>query len=83
MEETIIVKKRNGTDVIYNHKKIKNAIYKAAIATVFDKENALKIANETTEIVNNTIHNIAGLSLFIHVEEVQDIVEKVLMKRYP
>lgn len=70
------IKKRDGREVPFNIEKITNAIFKAAQAAGGqDYETALKLAEEVTFILNERFRNtVPG------VEEIQDIVEKVLIE---
>ena len=70
------IKKRDGREVPFNIEKITNAIFKAAQAAGGqDYDTALKLAEETTFILNERFENtVPG------VEDIQDIVEKILIE---
>lgn len=70
------VRKRDGQIQNFNKTKIADAIYKAAVACDgSDRQVAEKLANQVEKLVNETFGNkIPG------VEQVQDIVEKVLIE---
>ncbi len=69
--------KRDGSLEPFNPEKIKNAIHKALVATqTEDGELAANIADEAIEIVRNRF---AGKTPTV--EDVQDIVEEVLIRR--
>ncbi|MEM3555550.1 MAG: adenosylcobalamin-dependent ribonucleoside-diphosphate reductase [Candidatus Micrarchaeia archaeon] len=70
------IKKRDGRIVEFDKSKITNAIFKAAVAVGGeDKELAEKLADQVVEIVNERFAG--GIPT---VEDVQDIVEKVLIE---
>ena len=70
------IKKRDGREVPFNIEKIANAIFKAAQAAGGqDYSTALDLAEEVTFILNERFKNtVPG------VEDIQDIVEKVLIE---
>ena len=70
------VRKRDGQIQAFNKVKIADAIYKAAVACDgSDRQTADKLANQVEKILNETFGSkIPG------VEQVQDIVEKVLIE---
>lgn len=69
--------KRDGSLEPFNPEKIKNAIHKALVATqTEDGELAANVADEVVEIVRNRF---AGKTPTV--EDVQDIVEEVLIRR--
>lgn len=70
------VRKRDGQIQNFNKTKIADAIYKAAVACDgSDRQMAEKLANQVEKVVNETFGNkIPG------VEQIQDIVEKVLIE---
>ncbi len=71
------IKKRDGRIVAFNVEKIADAIFKAAKGVGGNNyETALELAGEVVEIVNNTY-----IKEVPTVEQVQDIVEKVLVER--
>ena len=70
------IKKRDGRVVPFNIEKIAEAIFKAAReAGGNDYETALELAGKVVELVNNTY-----IDEVPTVEQVQDIVEKVLVE---
>ncbi|HHE75702.1 MAG TPA: ribonucleoside triphosphate reductase, partial [Candidatus Aciduliprofundum boonei] len=69
-----LVKKRSGDYVLYDRKKIANAIKKAFIETK-EVDNPEKVANELSRIVEERIKGYEVPT----VEQIQDIVEEVLM----
>lgn len=71
------IKKRDGREVPFNMEKIANAIFKAAQAVGGQNyETALKLAEEVTLLLNEKYKDsIPG------VEDIQDIVEKVLIEK--
>lgn len=77
------VEKRDGRIVQFNKQKVENAIYKAFLDDEFgDKynEEANENVKEMLERVVKKIDNKYKKDSIIHVEEIQDIVEDVLMK---
>ncbi len=69
--------KRNGAIVDFNQDRISNAIYRAAVSVGGrDKETATKLRDEVVKIIDKTFPE--GHTL--HIEEIQDIVEKVLIE---
>ena len=69
--------KRNGAIVDFNPDRISNAIYRAAVSVGGrDKETADKLAAQVVEVVEKTY----TADYKIHIEEMQDIVEKVLIE---
>ncbi len=71
------IRKRDGRIVDFNQEKITNAIFKAAVAVGgSDKERAKYLSDQVVKILNEEYdgHTIPS------VEEVQDIVEKVLIE---
>ncbi len=72
------VVKRNGAVVPFNRERITNAIYRAAVAVGGrDRETAEKLTDQTIKILKR---NCAQRQLPT-VEEIQDIVESVLIKK--
>ena len=71
--------KRDGTRVLFNPTKIVNAINKAMISaygSIFETDTAEEIAGHVT--------NLIGLEHSLTVEEIQDLVERLLMQsEYP
>jgi len=70
------VKKRDGTIVDFDRKKIENAIFKAAKAV---GGSDFTIAEKLTDQVVNILENKFGFNV-PNVEDIQDIVEKVLIE---
>ncbi len=70
------VKKRNGEVVSFNKSKITNAVKKALNATNNDPELSEDISNKVTEQLNKNFSKNQTPT----VEEIQDIVEKTLIK---
>ena len=69
--------KRSGAIVLFKKERISNAIFRAAVAVGGrDKKAADKLANEVVEILNNKYSH----ELTPCIEDIQDIVEKVLIK---
>ncbi len=69
--------KRDGAKVPYTQTRIANAIYRAAVAVGGrDKQTADDLARQVTDLLNETY----GSKRFPAVEEIQDIVEKVLIE---
>ncbi len=70
------IRKRDGRIVEFDRKKIANAVFKAFVATKSkDGRRAQDIAAEVAELIEKRITGIPG------VEDVQDIVEEVLIKK--
>lgn len=68
--------KRSGTKVSYKKNRIANAIYRAAVSVGGrDKKTADKLANKVEDILIKEYRNKVP-----HIEDIQDIVEKVLIK---
>ena len=71
------VKKRSGTIVPFNKERIANAIYRAAVAVGGrDKEKAEELSEEVVKLLNETFND----SEVPTIENIQDIVEKVLIE---
>jgi uridine kinase len=69
--------KRTGTVVPFNQDRITNAIYRAAVAVGGrDKEKAKELSNKVIELMNYSYKETSTL----HIEEIQDLVEKVLIE---
>lgn len=66
--------RRNGQVVPWNKNKIEVAIRKAFLSLELDSEPAVKIAEEVTERV------ITLNRAFVHIEDVQDLVQETLMR---
>lgn len=70
------IRKRNGALASYDNYKIANAIYKAAQSCgMHDFGNALELAKRVESVINERFHP----KSIPAVEEIQDLVEKVLM----
>ncbi len=70
------IRKRDGRIVEFDRTKIANAVFKAFIATkTSDGQTAGEMARQVEEILDERIKGIPG------VEDVQDIVEEVLIKK--
>ena len=70
------IKKRDGREVPFNVEKIANAIFKAAVASGGkDYDMALGLAYEVANILNQNMKGAIPT-----VEDVQDLVEKVLIE---
>jgi len=72
------VKKRDGTTVKFNTDKIKNAVLKAASAVDLDDEN---IGEIITQEVTSYLKIFFGEKGIPEVEQIQDLVEKVLIEK--
>src|SRR6056297_2262267 len=72
------VKKRDGTTVKFNTDKIKNAVLKAASAVDLDDEN---IGEIITQEVISYLKIFFGEKGIPEVEQIQDLVEKVLIEK--
>ncbi|MBT8391433.1 MAG: response regulator SirA [Ignavibacteria bacterium] len=71
------VTKRSGTIVPFNHNRIINAIYRAAVAVGGrDKEKAEELAEQVVKSLNEKFDEKATP----HIEDIQDTVEKVLIE---
>lgn len=69
--------KRSGAVVSFKKERISNAIFRAAVAVGGrDKKAADQLANEVVKILNNKYSQ--GTNP--HIEDIQDVVEKVLIK---
>lgn len=69
--------KRTGTVVPFNQDRITNAIYRAAVAVGGrDKEKAKELSEEVVKLINQNFSQVTTL----HIEEIQDLVEKVLIE---
>jgi len=73
------IQKRDGRVVQFDENKIENAVYKAFIACHM-LENAQLSAAKVKDVVLNIIDKRFRNNSIIHVEQVQDIVEDVLIK---
>ncbi|MFC2139473.1 ATP cone domain-containing protein [Bacteroidota bacterium] len=72
------VAKRNGAIVDFNPGRISNVIYRAAVAVGGrDKQKAEELAEEVIKYLENTFSE--GYTL--HVEEIQDAIEKILIEQ--
>lgn len=71
------IKKRDGSIALYNQDKITNAIFKAAVAVGGkDREKAQHLAQQVSDIINSKYKE----NHIPTVEEIQDVVEKVLIE---
>ncbi len=69
--------KRSGAVVTFKKERISNAIFRAAVAVGGrNKKAADKLANEVVEVLNKKYSH----ETTPHIEDVQDVVEKVLIK---
>jgi uridine kinase len=69
--------KRSGAIVPFNQDRVANAIYRAVVATGGrDKEKAGELADQVVKILNDKFN----AKSIPHIEDVQDIVEKVLIE---
>lgn len=69
--------KRSGAIVPFNQERITNAIYRAVVATGGrDKEKAGELAKQVVQILNEKFDE----NTCPHIEDVQDVVEKVLIE---
>jgi uridine kinase len=69
--------KRSGTTVPFNRDRITNAIYRAAVAVGGrDKARSEELTDQVIEILNREY----GGDRYPHIEEIQDVVEKVLIE---
>jgi uridine kinase len=69
--------KRSGAIVPFNKKRIANAIYRAVVAVGGrDKHKAEELSEQVVEILNDKF----TVSSTPHIEDIQDIVEKVLIE---
>ncbi|GBD87752.1 uridine kinase [bacterium BMS3Abin03] len=69
--------KRSGAIVPFNQERIANAIYRAVVAVGGrDKETAKKLSDQVVEILNEKFSG----GTTPHIEDIQDIVEKVLIE---
>ena len=77
MSEFNHVIKRSGARVPFNKSRIVNAIYRAAVAT---GERDRKLAENLANMVVNKLQDHIKSDQDPHIEEIQDIVEKVLIE---
>jgi len=71
------VVKRSGAVVPFNSERITNAIYRAAVAVGGrDKEKAQELSDQVVEQLNKEFND----GSYPHIENIQDIVEKVLIE---
>ncbi len=69
--------KRSGTTVPFNRNRIMNAIYRAAVSVGGrDKERADILAEKVIQLLERTFDD----DHLLHVEEVQDAIEKILIE---
>jgi len=77
MSNVTHVIKRSGAIVTFKKERISNAIFRAAVAVGGrDKGSAEKLADEVTVLINKKYSK----EIKPHIEDIQDIVEKVLIK---
>jgi uridine kinase len=77
MAKLTYVVKRNGALVPFNPDRITNAIYRAAVAVGGrDRERAESLARQVVRILEET----TPPGQYPHIEEIQDLVEKVLIE---
>ncbi len=78
MKSTIThVKKRSGAIVPFKQERIENAIYRAVVAVGGrDKEKAGELAEQVVQLLNEKFDE----KTCPHIEDIQDIVEKVLIE---
>ena len=70
--------KRSGAIVPFKQERVINAIYRAAVAVGGrDKEKAEELAEEVVKILNEKFDE----KTYPHIEDIQDIVEKVLIEK--
>ena len=70
------VTKRTGAIVPFNQERIANAIYRAAVAVGGrDKSTAQSLSEQVVELLNQKFPE----GTTPHIEDVQDVVEKVLI----
>ena len=72
---TVRLIRRNGTVVPWNESKIEIACRKAFLTTKEDAESAIKIARAVTARIRR------GDRAFVHIEDVQDMVQEELMRQ--
>ena len=72
------VKKRDGSVVKFDKKKIQQAIYKAALEVSRDSQEAARVSQKITDIVIRDILT-AYKNKICDIESVQDIIERALM----
>ncbi|MCK4694746.1 MAG: response regulator SirA, partial [Candidatus Cloacimonetes bacterium] len=77
MSKISFVIKRNGAKVKFNKDRIVNAIYRAAVEL---GERDRKIAEHLANQVVEKLGEINKKDHVPHIEEIQDIVEKILIK---
>ncbi|HEY6626778.1 MAG TPA: ATP cone domain-containing protein, partial [Ignavibacteriaceae bacterium] len=71
------VVKRSGAIVPFKQERVINAIYRAAVAVGGrDKETAEDLAEQVIQILNDKFDE----KTFPHIEDIQDVVEKVLIE---
>lgn len=69
--------KRTGAVVPFNQERVANAIYRAAVSVGGrDKETANSLAEKVVELINKKFPDVKTL----HIEDIQDVVEKVLIE---
>jgi ribonucleoside-diphosphate reductase alpha chain len=74
------IRKRDGSMVPFDGKKIENAIHGAALETLQDEPEAKNVSLRTTQKVIERIKEKTASNQDVTVESIQDIVEEVLME---
>jgi len=74
--------KRNDDKVVYNPKKIEQAVYKSSKAKNLSEKNAIRLSKKIKKEAESKLESYFNSSNdnSIHVEDIQDIVEKLLME---
>ncbi len=73
------VTKRSGQEVQFDAQKIKSAIEKANISI---DDTSLRLSNgQIEDVVNEVVNECENMGRAVHVEEIQDFVEKQIMKK--
>ncbi|MGM0471969.1 MAG: ribonucleoside triphosphate reductase [Bacillota bacterium] len=84
MSQEYMVKKRDGREVMYNINKVRNAVYKSALACDRDRTVADQLAAKVAEAVDEQVHDYwQQQGETIDVEKIQDYVELELMDLAP
>src|SRR4030042_7104976 len=76
----IKIKKRDGSIVVFNNEKIKNAIKKAAISVTNAEKKSEQISSKISSIVLKTINRNAPKKI-INIETIQDTIECAVMNQ--
>ena len=74
------IKKRDGREVAFDSTKISDAIYKAMVASGSPRKN-YDIAKELSDLVVDTLQKELGEGVVPEVEQIQDMVERVLVEK--